>query len=188
MSTLRLGVVAAAALAIVTIAPPVAHAALDDTELISRSGVFGAVANGTSSGASMSADGRMVAFSTVASNLDPAAESAPIVVAPAGARGAPGARGADAPLLALLSVARQSARAGRRVAVAYVATAPADVTLTVRRGRKRVARVQGRAEVGRNVLRLPKRVKPGRYTLTLRASGAGGKVARDRGRLRLTRR
>jgi Tol biopolymer transport system component len=134
--------------------------------------------------------GRVLSCRATATNPggSASAESAPVVVAPPGARGVPGVRGADAPLLALFAVQRQSARAGRRVVVGYVATAPADVTLTVRKGRKRSATVKGRAEIGRNVLRLPKRLKAGRYTMTLRAVGPGGKTARDSGRLRLTRR
>ena len=71
MSKLRHGVAALAATVIAMVAPPAALAALGDTELISRSGVFGPVGNADSSDASMSADGRMVAFSSGSTNLDP---------------------------------------------------------------------------------------------------------------------
>jgi hypothetical protein len=71
MSKLRLGFAAATATVIVLVAPPAAFGELGDTELISRSGVFGPVANAGASGPSMSADGRMVAFSSAATNLDP---------------------------------------------------------------------------------------------------------------------
>jgi Tol biopolymer transport system component len=57
--------------AITAALPAAAHAALDDTLLVSRSGIFGAKANGTSAGQSISADGRFVAFRSDATNLSP---------------------------------------------------------------------------------------------------------------------
>ena len=51
--------------------PATAGAAAGDTLLVSRSGVFGAKGNDLSFGASMSADGRFVAFASDANNLDP---------------------------------------------------------------------------------------------------------------------
>ena len=51
--------------------PGAAQAALDDTSLVSRSGLFGQKGNGFSSSPSVSADGRFVAFFSAASNLSP---------------------------------------------------------------------------------------------------------------------
>jgi Tol biopolymer transport system component len=72
--------------------------------------------------------------------------------------------------------------AGRRVRVTYVASGPATVRLEVRRGRRVVARVTGKARTGKNTIawngRHGKRsAKPGRYTLTLRATGRGTQTA-----------
>jgi Tol biopolymer transport system component len=126
--------------------------------------------------------GRVLTCRVVATNAggSTTAESAPVVIPAAGARGAPGA---DSPLLALLAVQRQTARASRRARIAYIASAPADVTVTVLRGRKRVARVTGRSQIGRNALQLRKRIRPGRYTVRLRAVAADGEVTSDSGRL-----
>ena len=49
--------------------PGAAHAALDDTSLVSRNGVFGPKGNGISTSPAVSADGRFVAFFSAASNL-----------------------------------------------------------------------------------------------------------------------
>jgi hypothetical protein len=87
---------------------------------------------------------------------------------------------------------RVTKRAGRRVALRYVATAGARATLDVRRGGKRVARVKATAEPGRNTIawsgRIRRKAAPaGRYALTLRATGGDGQTDRATVRLRLTR-
>jgi DNA-binding beta-propeller fold protein YncE len=103
---------------------------------------------------------------------------------PAGANGAPGsagppgARGPTGPpafkLLVALFEARLKATAGKSVAVRYVATRDAAVTLDVLQGSKRVARVAGRAKTGANRIAWNgkigrKAAKPGTYRLLLTA-------------------
>ena len=68
---------------------------------------------------------------------------------------------------------RLTARAGRSIKVTYFASAPARVTLTVRKGRRRVVAVSGRSRAGRNPLTLrSRRLRSGRYTLRLQAVAA----------------
>jgi len=124
------------------------------------------------------------------------APGAPGAPGPAGVPGAPGPAGAPGtPALRLLLAtprARLSARAGRRVSVPYLATAPGATTLTVRRGTRAVATVRRRAGAGRNAITWSGRIgrraaPPGAYRLMLRTVGADGQVATAVASLRLRR-
>jgi hypothetical protein len=93
----------------------------------------------------------------------------------------------------VISQSRLAARAGQRVRVPYVSTDRGTTTLEVLRGRRRVARVTGRARQGRNSLAWNGRISrrratPGRYTLRLRITGLDGQTATDTARLTLRRR
>ena len=115
-----------------------------------------------------------------------AAESIAVVPTAPGPQGSPGP---PAPLVALLAQPRLTARAGRNVKVTYFASAPARVTLTVLKGRRRILAVTRSARAGRNTLTLrSRRLRSGRYTLRLRAAAAGVQTRTDTGRLTLTRR
>ena len=71
--------------------------------------------------------------------------------------------------------------------VPYLATADAGLVLEVRRGAKRVARLNGRARPGANTIAwAPKR--GGRYALRLVATSAQGATARAGARVRVVRR
>jgi hypothetical protein len=111
---------------------------------------------------------------------------------PAGPAGAPGPQGPAGPvvtrdrLAAALATDRHAGRARRRLAVRFVTTVRALVTLELRRGRRVVAQVAGQAGPGRAQLafrRLPKR---GRYTLHLMAV-SGDETVTDAGRARVRR-
>ena len=122
---------------------------------------------------------------------------------PAGTDGTTGAQGPTGPagpagepaitLLLGLAADRLSARAGRRVKVKYVITAPAALRLEIyrRTGRRPVARVSGRSRrPGRGAIRWNgrikrKRAKAGRYRIVLRATGGDRQTARDQIPLRL---
>jgi hypothetical protein len=83
-----------------------------------------------------------------------------------------------------------TARSGRSVLVRYVATTDARVVLEVRKGKRRVAAVTGRAKEGRNAIRWngkagKKAAASGVYRLVLRAT-SGGQVASDTATVRLT--
>jgi hypothetical protein len=119
---------------------------------------------------------------------------------PTGPQGPIGPAGAPAFRLLVVMVQRSiKARAGRRVSVPYVATGDADVALEVRRGTKLVATVPARAlrpaaraRAGRNTIiwngRIGRRkATPGRYKLTLKATGSDAQAATDSATLRLTR-
>jgi hypothetical protein len=89
-------------------------------------------------------------------------------------------------LAAALATDRHAGRARRRLAVRFVTTVRALVTLELRRGRRVVAQVAGQAGPGRAQLafrRLPKR---GRYTLHLMAV-SGDETVTDAGRARVRR-
>ena len=111
---------------------------------------------------------------------------------PAGADGQPGLPGpvgpsggpADRLFVALASPAPRL-RAGKRVALTYIATTSAAVTLEVRRGSRVVARVVGTAKPGRNRLTWNGKAKRGTYRLELKATTAGGQVATDRATVKL---
>jgi Domain of unknown function (DUF4394) len=113
---------------------------------------------------------------------------------PAGPPGTAGPAGPQGPagpartrLVAALASRTYRGRARRRLTVPLVTTMSARITLDVRRGPRRVARVSrrlsrpGRAQVA--IRRLPAR---GRYTLRLTAVAAG-QTTRDSARLRVTR-
>ena len=80
----------------------------------------------------------------------------PGAAGPPGAQGLPGAQGrAGQPVTRLVLAAFAAnlrARRGRRVAFRYVSTAPATVSLLVRRGTRRVTTVRGRAKLGVNTI------------------------------------
>jgi Domain of unknown function (DUF4394) len=108
---------------------------------------------------------------------------------PSGQQGAPGPAGQTAfrdRLAAAFAADRYRGRARRRLRVRFVTTMPALVTLELRRGARRVARVADRVGAGRTQLsfrRLPPR---GRYTLRLTAV-ASDQTVRDTARLRVIR-
>jgi hypothetical protein len=112
---------------------------------------------------------------------------------PVGAAGPQGPAGEAATKLMLaLPAARLKARAGKRVALRYAATAAGRATLHVSRRGKRVASVRATAQAGRNTIRWSGKVrrKPvatGRYVLKLVLTGADGQTASSTARLRLTR-
>jgi hypothetical protein len=108
------------------------------------------------------------------------------LAAPAGVAGPPGPRGpAGQPgtdrtvLVAVLSAGRVS---GRHVAVGYVSTAPARVTLELRRGSRVVQRVRQTVGAGRHSVRLRAPSRPGTYALRLTAV-AGAQRVTDKARL-----
>jgi hypothetical protein len=99
-----------------------------------------------------------------------------------------------------IAPARISTRAGKAFKVPYVATTRGTVLVEIVRRRKTRATVAGRVRVGRNNLKVPKRVKPtlrskararplpaGRYTLRLTVTDAGGRTAVDTVRLTVSR-
>jgi hypothetical protein len=103
-------------------------------------------------------------------------------------------RSADpARLVVLMAEDRLRSKRGRSVRVRYVSTAPAAVTLEIRRGKRVVARNTGTARAGRNVIvwngRIGRRpAKLGRYILVLKATAGDGQTAADRARLTVVRR
>jgi hypothetical protein len=115
---------------------------------------------------------------------------------PAGDPGLPGPRGDQGEPAVKLLVAvvkpKLGGRSGKRVVVDYLSTGAAAVTLEVRKGRKTVARVSGRARVGRNRIAWSgkqgrREAKPGKYTLHLAVTGGDGQTASDRGAVTLRR-
>ncbi len=114
---------------------------------------------------------------------------------PAGASGPQGPAGEAAVKLMLALPARRiTARAGKRVALRYAATAAARTRLVVRRGHKRVATVRAKAKAGRNTIawsgkirRGRKAAAAGRYKLALRVTGADGQRDSATAALRLKR-
>jgi Domain of unknown function (DUF4394) len=101
---------------------------------------------------------------------------------PAGPVGPPGVT----PLVARLASSAYRGRARRRLAVPLVTTLAARITLDVRRGSRRVARVSRQVRRGRARITLRRLPARGRYTLRMTAT-AGGQTVRDRARLRVTR-
>jgi Domain of unknown function (DUF4394) len=105
---------------------------------------------------------------------------------PAGPPGPPGTEVARDRLAAALAADRWSGRARKRLAVRFVTTVRALVTLELRRGSRVVAKVAGHVGPGRAQLafrRLPKR---GSYALRLTAVD-GGDTVTDRGSVRVRR-
>ena len=108
---------------------------------------------------------------------------------PAGAQGPAGPQGqpgSAVPLVVSILDARLRARPGARVTLRYLATDSAAVEVAVRRGRRTVARISGRAKPGTNRLTLRAPRARARYTLSLTAT-AGGGTATDRVRLAVRR-
>ena len=126
---------------------------------------------------------------------------------PAGGNGAPGQQGQQGQpglpgttgqqqlvpqLFVALGQSQLTSTQGARVRIAYVATAPGQVILRIRRGRTTVATLTGTARPGRNELRWNgkagrKAAAPGRYTLALTATSADGQTSTDSGRLTVTK-
>jgi DNA-binding beta-propeller fold protein YncE len=118
---------------------------------------------------------------------EPGSPGAPGPAGPQGPAGAPGAAGPPGPqgppgtatvvtrLQAAAVQSRLRVRAGQRVRIRYIATAPATVIATVTRGRRHVATVRGRARTGANTLtwRAPRRLPSGTYAVRVRLAGAG---------------
>jgi virginiamycin B lyase len=101
---------------------------------------------------------------------------------PAGPAGPTGPPGPPARLAVLAAQGRMSARTGRAVRLRYVSTRAAQVTLVVRRGRRVIARVRGRARAGGNVItwsarRRGRPVAAGRYRLQLVAQAGGQRAS-----------
>ena len=105
-----------------------------------------------------------------------------------------------APLVVAIAPPRLATRAGRALKVPYVATAPGTVQVQLVRARKTRATITSRVKVGRNSVKIPKRVKPtprsrararplpaGRYTLRLTVTDADGRTATDTVRLTVSR-
>lgn len=67
-----------------------------------------------------------------------------------------------------------------KVVVSYVATAAAQVTVSVRYRGREIAKAEGMAAPGKNVLRLPRSLPDGQNLITLEATGGAGEVAVDR--------
>jgi hypothetical protein len=86
-----------------------------------------------------------------------------------------------------LAANRLRARPRKRLTLRYAATTAATVELRVLRGRRRVARVRGRAHGGRNTIRLRAPRRAGRYRLRLTAVSADGQRTTDRARLTVAR-
>jgi len=116
----------------------------------------------------------------------------PVNTGPPGPAGPQGAKGDPAFKLVLAAaLAKLQARLGRPVVVGYASTLSARVVLDVLKGKKRVARVRGRARTGANRIKWNARIrrKPaaaGRYTLRLTAT-SGDQTARATVRLRIVR-
>ena len=119
---------------------------------------------------------------------------------PAGAQGPPGVQGpageSAVKLFLAFAVAKQTAKAGKKVALGYVATTKAETTLEVRKGSKLVATVKAAAAEGRNTIswdgkdasgKKPKAAAPGNYTLALSARSADGQTANDSAKLTVKR-
>jgi Tol biopolymer transport system component len=120
---------------------------------------------------------------------------------PPGDPGPPGPSGVEnGSLFVGIAQARLRAVSGRAFRVPYLANARGTVEVVVLRGRKTRATVTGRTRIGRNKLKVPKRVKPtgrrvrarplppGRYVLRLTLTGAEGSTATDTARLKVKRR
>ena len=108
--------------------------------------------------------------------VDPTPQPAPTPVPTA--TPAPGGghdHGGDqtAPVLTKL----RAKRAGRGLAVRFTLSEPAAVTLVVKRGKRRIAKVTRAAAAGANTLTLRKRLRRGRYRVIARAVDVAGNVA-----------
>ena len=108
---------------------------------------------------------------------------------PGGSQGPPGPQGSTGPqgepavkLFLAFGAAKSTAKSGKRVKLGFVATAPADVELEVRRGSKLVATITGSAVEGRNTLSWNGKVKGKKGQLPRSARAllvvAGGELRR----------
>src|SRR4051794_33225328 len=117
---------------------------------------------------------------------DQAAAGAPITITGCSATTAPSGTSPatpSAPVAPLLRVG--AARLTRAGLVTFTLSAPAKVTVTVTRAGRRVARRTVSGRTGTNRARLGRRLKAGRYAVSLRAVGAAGKVVSRRTTVRL---
>ena len=105
---------------------------------------------------------------------------------PAGPAGPAGQPRPARPLVVSILGAPLRARPGARVTLRYLATGSAAVEVTVRRGRRTVTRITGRAKPGTNRLKLRAPRARARYALALTARADGG-TATDRVRLAVRR-
>jgi methionine-rich copper-binding protein CopC len=101
--------------------------------------------------------------------------------APSGA--SPGPSAPSTPVAPLLRVG--AARLTRAGVVTFTLSAPAKVTVTVTRAGRRVARRSASGRRGANRVRLGRRLKAGRYAVSLRAVSAAGKAVTRRTTVRL---
>ena len=125
---------------------------------------------------------------------------------PAGADGAQGPQGIQGPagaqgpagepavkLFLAFASAKQTAKAGKKVSLGYVATTRARTTLEVRKGSKLIATVEADAAEGRNTISWDgkdasgKKAKPGTYALALSAESSDGQTASDVAKLTVKR-
>ncbi len=108
-----------------------------------------------------------------------------------GAAGSKGKTGSTKRLKVRLSKPAYSARRGKKVTLRFVLSGPAKVTLTIRRGKKVVARMRTtRTKGGSSKLtwngRIKRRVAPkGTYRVSMRAVPARGTAATDTATVRL---
>jgi hypothetical protein len=123
----------------------------------------------------------------------PTKSLAPVVNAavpgPAGPQGPQGVAGAQGPqgepALKLLLASSQSSlalKAGKAVTLSYAATAAAKSTLTITKGKKKIATVTGNSKAGANTIKWngkagKKAAAAGAYKLTLSALGTDGQKA-----------
>jgi hypothetical protein len=127
-------------------------------------------------------------------------DGAPTKVSDAPVPGPPGVKGdkgdkGDPAFKLVLAPATASLRSttGRRVALSYAATMRAKLTLTITKGKRRIATVRSNAKAGRNTVagygRKGRRAAaPGRYRLKLRAVSANGQAATTSVALRIVKR
>jgi len=113
---------------------------------------------------------------------------------PPGEKGDKGDKGDPAFKLVIAPAStRLSSRAGRRVALSYAATMRAKLTLTVTKGKRRIATVRANVRTGRNTIawngrRGRRAAAPGLYRLRLRAVSANGQAATTAVALRIVKR
>ena len=109
-----------------------------------------------------------------------------------GSGGTGGTGGTSRHLTVSLSSAKFKTHRGKRLAVAFVLSGPAKVTLTILRGKKVLAKLSGtRGKAGRGLLtwnvKIKQKLAPkGMYKITLRAVSPAGASASDTATLRIT--
>ena len=86
----------------------------------------------------------------------------------------------DTPGLLAAAITRPTLTSPQRLQVSFALTLPADVTVTVRHGDRRVARQRMQAAAGDDVLQFPLALPAGDYTVDLVARDASGRIAEDR--------